>query len=1031
MDHRSKDSFYTSQLEQLGFYVGVHPAPGILNAVSLRASRRTRSDARLIDRSFKYDSVLDPDKLGVTDIYELDGTPCIYFKSLAADPTPEQVKAWHHAAWNHGLARMLWVCTPWHIRVFNAYAPPPEDVAGMESPEILLFTAVADRLADLKTQLLDRERIDSGEFWAGQLGQRVNRETRIDERLVKDLTLAAARLTERNLKPIEAHRLLLRTIFVAYLEAKGVLPPELFDGLGGTTFERVLGDPQTTETFFHRMHDVFNGDLFPPPPQQESLGKRWTPQQLEIAQCVLARTDLTSFQRSFNFWRYDFSVIPIELISSIYEKFIHAADPDKAKKAGTHYTPTNLVDFVLSQVFDDELFESRLPVDAKVVDLASGSGVFLVEAFRRLVARRLAAGEKHTRDLVRDTLYNQIYGIDIEETAIEIAAFSLCLTAFELDPVPNSRHQLRFKQQLKGRNLFADNAFDPQATFLQSEPFRQREFHVIIGNPPWTRLKGRRSKSYRGEPLHVEYCRKRKPQPAPLPFRDPPEQAFIWRSQDFAQAGARIGMILEGKRFFSYEEESLAAKRALLSSFQPRLIVNLAALHDQKLFPATKQPALVLIAENSPARKGAVFPFAAVEFSRTFRNHGILQIGPENVHRLSVSLAAANPIALKLATWGSARDLALVDRLVSQFPTLKQLLSDRKLAMHTGFIPGNRSTRVPDELRELPCLSGGGMPAFQVDVGGLLPYEGEYLEGPREPSIYQGPLLLCASGLRGKRIVAAMCDDDVFYSLSQYGVPVDQNQLSFARYLNGILNSAVATYFAFLTASKWGLEKYEILGSDFLRIPVPDPGNAELAHVRRILEVEADLRELARTGGSSIAKRSGLDKAVFALYGMDATERILVEDMLEFTIDFQRKHERSRAVRPATTKNCGSYARQLVGVIQPFLETQKRRALLADVIDVDAPLRVVQFRFADRAENNRPAVITRKATNLGDLLQRIAENLDQSISTGLHTRRHLRVYADDSFYVIKPSQRRFWSRAAGLTDGDSVLQDLMAGRVRD
>jgi hypothetical protein len=462
MDHRSKDSFYTSQLEQLGFYVGVHPAPGILNAVSLRASRRTRSDARLIDRSFKYDSVLDPDKLGVTDIYELDGTPCIYFKSLAADPTPEQVKAWHHAAWNHGLARMLWVCTPWHIRVFNAYAPPPEDVAGMESPEILLFTAVADRLADLKTQLLDRERIDSGEFWAGQLGQRVNRETRIDERLVKDLTLAAARLTERNLKPIEAHRLLLRTIFVAYLEAKGVLPPELFDGLGGTTFERVLGDPQTTETFFHRMHDVFNGDLFPPPPQQESLGKRWTPQQLEIAQCVLARTDLTSFQRSFNFWRYDFSVIPIELISSIYEKFIHAADPDKAKKAGTHYTPTNLVDFVLSQVFDDELFESRLPVDAKVVDLASGSGVFLVEAFRRLVARRLAAGEKHTRDLVRDTLYNQIYGIDIEETAIEIAAFSLCLTAFELDPVPNSRHQLRFKQQLKGRNLFADNAFDPR-----------------------------------------------------------------------------------------------------------------------------------------------------------------------------------------------------------------------------------------------------------------------------------------------------------------------------------------------------------------------------------------------------------------------------------------------------------------------------------------------------------------------------------------------------------------------------------------
>jgi hypothetical protein len=1034
MDHRSKDSFYTSQLEQLGFYVGEHPAPGILDAVSLRASRRTRSDARLIDRSFKYDSVLDPDKLGVTDIYELDGTPCIYFKSLAADPTPEQVKAWHHAAWNHGLARMLWVCTPRHIRVFNAYAPPPEDVAGIESPEILLFTAVADRLGDLKTQLLDRERIDSGEFWAGQLGQRVNRETRIDERLVKDLTLATARLTERNLKPIEAHRLLLRTIFVAYLEAKGVLPPELFDGLGGTTFERVLGDPQTTETFFHRMHDVFNGDLFPPPPQQESLGKRWTPQQLEIAQCVLARTDLTCFQRSFNFWRYDFSVIPIELISSIYEKFIHAADPDKAKKTGTHYTPTNLVDFVLSQVFDDELFESRLPVDAKVVDLASGSGVFLVEAFRRLVARRLAAGEKHTRDLVRDTLYNQIYGIDIEETAIEIAAFSLCLTAFELDPVPNSRHQLRFKQQLKGRNLFADNAFDPLATFLQAEPFRQREFHVIIGNPPWTRPKGRRSKSYRGDSLHVEYCRKRKPQPAPLPFRDPPEQAFIWRSQDFAQAGARIGVILEGKRFFSYEEESLAAKRALLSSFQPRLIVNLAALHDQKLFPATKQPALVLIAENSPARKGAVFPFAAVEFSRTFRNHGILQIGPENVRRLSVSLAAANPIALKVATWGTARDLELVDRLTREYPPLDRLLADKNLAMHQGFIEGlerNRTRKVPRELHGLPCLSGGRMTPFDVSPDGLPRFSEDYLQWPRHPDIYRGPLLLCTSGLRGNRIAAGICESDLVYSLSQYGVPISRSQLPLAAYLVGILNSSLATYLVFLTASKWGLGKYEILNSDYLRIPLPVPSELENPKAKRVVEIVEDFRTLAHSAELERSRIDTLDKAVFALYGLDAAERVLVEDMLEFTIDFQRKHERSQAVRPATTKDCGSYARQLVGVIQPFLETQKRRALLADVIDVDAPLRVVQFRFADRAENDRPAVITRKSPNLDDLLKRIAENLDQSISIGLHTRRHLRIYADDTFYVIKPSQRRFWSRAAGLTDGDSVLQELMAGRASD
>lgn len=1025
------DSFYRAQLEQLGFYVAGRPAAGILDAASLREARRSGKDARQIDRAFKYDSVLDPDKLGVTDVYELDGSPCIYFKSLAADPTPEQLKGWHQTAWNHGLARMLWVCTPSHIRVFNAYAAPPDDVSGLRAPKVQLFTGVADRLEKLKASRLTRDQIDSGEFWAGPLGGRIKRDTRIDEQLIKDLTVAATKLTEQKLPPIDAHRLLLRTIFVAYLEAKGVLPQELFEGLDLATFQEVLGDPRTTATFFDRMRDAFNGDLFPPPPQHASLDRRLTRKQLEIAQCVLARTDLTTFQRSFHFWRYDFRVIPIELISSIYEKFIHAADPEKAKKAGTHYTPTNVVDLVLSQVFDDELFESELPVDAKVVDMACGSGVFLVEALRRLVARRLAAGEKHTRDLVRDTLYHQIYGVDIEEAAVEIAAFSLCLTAFELDPVPNSRHQLRFKQQLKGRNLFADDAFDGEASFLQAEPFREREFSVVVGNPPWTRAKGPRSRTPSGEPSHVEYCRNRKPEPAPLPFRDPPEQAFLWRSQDFARPAARMGMILEGKRFFSHEDESRDAKRALLSAFRPRLILNLAALHDQKLFPTAKQPALVFVAENSPSPKNAAFPFAAVEFSRTFRNHGILQIGPENVHRLSVSLAAANPHALKVASWGNARDLALVDRLVDLYPAFESLLKDHDLAMHLGYIPGDRSRDVPTELHGLPCLSGGGMPPFEVRTGDLPPFEEKRLERPRQPSIYKGPLLLCASGLRGNHLTSAICTDDVVYSLSQFGVPVPQELVPFADYLNGILNSSLAAYLAFLTASKWGIEKYEVLQSDFLRIPIPKPRSLTSPETWPIVRLVEECRQLARTNRLDDVPWKSLDKAVFALYGLDATERMLVEDMLEFTIDLQRNHERSQALDPATTSDCCGYAQHLIGVIQPFLETRKQRSLQADVIDVDGPVRVVRFQFADRAANDRPAVVTRKVPNLEAVLARIAENLDQEISIGLYTRRHLRVYADDSFYVVKPSQRRFWSRAAGLNDGDSVLGDLMSGRSRD
>lgn len=59
---------------------------------------------------------------------------------------------------------------------------------------------------------------------------------------------------------------MLRTLFTAYLEARGVIQPSLFDGLKAGCFGEVLSRVGETQTFFDRMRDTFNGDLFPPPP---------------------------------------------------------------------------------------------------------------------------------------------------------------------------------------------------------------------------------------------------------------------------------------------------------------------------------------------------------------------------------------------------------------------------------------------------------------------------------------------------------------------------------------------------------------------------------------------------------------------------------------------------------------------------------------------------------------------------------------------------------------------------------------------
>ena len=348
------------------------------------------------------------------------------------------------------------------------------------------------------------------------------------------------------------------------------------------------------------------------------------------------------------------------------------------------------------------------------------------------------------------------------------------------------------------------------------------------------------------------------------------------------------------------------------------MLVNLSALHREKLFSSAEQPAVAVIFENVPAHKQDSFVYMTVERDLAYREHGVLRVGPENVHHMSVNLVASNENALKVASWGTARDMALINRLRDALPSLEKYLADNGLRMFQGYIAGNRKRPVPTELHGLPCLAGVKLPPFQLDASSLPPFRETRLEHARDRDIYRGPLLLAACGLRGNRLVAAICRDDVVYSLSYCGVPMGRTDPMLTHYLNGILNSSFAAYFVFLTATKWGIEKYEVLPNDYLRIPIPEMARADRRSVDRLLKAEARLRS---KGGKQLSESgvAELDQAVLDLYVLEPWERVLIEDMLTLTIDYQRKHGKSKALARPSPVECLQYADSLISVIQPFL----------------------------------------------------------------------------------------------------------------
>ncbi|PJE14376.1 MAG: restriction endonuclease [Mycobacterium sp.] len=155
---------------------------------------------------------------------------------------------------------------------------------------------------------------------------------------------------------------------------------------------------------------------------------------------------------------------------------------NERKKSGSYYTPSDLIALVLDEALDpllDEAIRESDPeqalLDLTVVDPACGSGHFVVAAARR-IAKALATvrtGETEPspaalRTATADVIERCVYGVDLNDLAIEITKVALWLEAFDADrPFPFLDAHFRVGNALLGttpellRHNIPDAAFVP------------------------------------------------------------------------------------------------------------------------------------------------------------------------------------------------------------------------------------------------------------------------------------------------------------------------------------------------------------------------------------------------------------------------------------------------------------------------------------------------------------------------------------------------------------------------------------------
>lgn len=1000
--------------------------------------------------------------------------------------------------WNLGATTLLIVEMQSQVRVFSTLTPPAKDDLTSEKAHLTDETIQGLELTELalRVQKFTR-RVETGAIYREHKSLFDPKNT-VDQRLLKNLKttrdLICPSISVEGYR--RAHALIGKFLFSCYLLDRGIIGPaylrknrlpEADDMLGFLAIQFVDAG-YTLSQLFRSLQRDFNGSLFG---DQYDDGVKDS--DVDYLRRFLTGEDMQSGQMSL-FKVYDFSFIPVELISSIYQEFLGAeADAESSlsgnkkpgkngqRKQGAYYTPPRLAELTV----DIATEEWDTLLNKRCLDPACGSGIFLVILFVRMAEEwryhNPNATTEHRYSELKRLLSENISGVDIHHTACLVTCFSLYLAFLDqMDPkeIIKLREALDrdVRTKLLPRILWEKGENRPQSYSIRELDFFEmpvrREFNLVLGNPPWV--------SRRSAPTAEEWLFSEKQNPAarglPKAGRDqalfPAKElscAFMWKAGLHLREAGRVCQVLPSRVFLSNNTDRFQS--AWLKAHRIEAIWLLAD-YSFVLFPGADCPAFIgryhpRRDEESPGK----FTFISPKVELLDPREGLIPVQPDDQKTLNEAdiIAAADrdeaAYAWKKHHWGTPRDQRLIERLM-RYPKLDALcVQPPQMKRDT---PGNRAT---DDGKRW-YRGQGFQPLTAADFNGNTgdPETGHwpiwwdsshkflraaeapdglvlldsdqcktYGSGPRTvrrsvaPELCKAPLLIV-----NKAFTKFLCADfdvlfqDDFQSIS--APKSDENELLF---LTAVLSSPLVQYLLFHTTANIGVERDIARLTELLQLPFPPPEHTD--DEERSQSIIRECADMLRTLRHDLLKphnllsqadliqqtKVKLAEKVYDYFEICDWERYLIED----TVNLFRPSSTPPSYDSDTLLTCfpsravdrEEYTATLVSTFQGWSGTQAD--LWTEIcVATKVGLALMTFGVGKRTVRYSDSSADE---NIEDLLRKIRQSAARPAGTVFQCLRGFAYYEGAKVHVIKPLNRRHWTRTAALNDADSILTQMM------
>jgi len=817
--------------------------------------------------------------------FRFNGIPALFLEAKAMKVNLDEWK-WAEQAINYSWNKSVtWaILTDFEsIKIFNAEIPP-KSISQNLFIELNCrdFINRFDQLWLLSKESFEQKLLDKEAQKWGKLTLR----KQVGEKLFEDLMSWRILLTkdfkkQNNLTDGEldegVQRILDRLIFIRTAEDRKIEPNVL---LGISRGGKANAYKQLAKVF-RDFDDGFNSKLFAPHYCEE-----WKASDKTIAEVI------KGLYETKDGYRYDFSVISADVLGGMYEQYLgyvqgrksEEKQKSKRKSQGIYYTPKYIVEYLIKETLGEVLKKTKPKELAKIkiLDPACGSGSFLTAAYDKILETLTKQNPQTSLFAKFDILKENIFGVDLDAQAVEIAQLNLLLKVLsQKTKLPTLQHNISSGNSLVSGNAeklekYFGSDFREQRAFNFEDEFKdafeQGGFDVIIGNPPYVFARGghfdERTKQYYYENFPL------------ASYQLNTYLLFIDRAFRLLKKGGYFGFIIPNT-WLTIDTFS-PLRKFLLEETSDLQIINIF----DKVFGEANVDTCLLIFKKGKSRNVKLGEFRDGQLaivgdfpvSQFKKNNYIINIALAKSKDKSAILDKVRKKAKPLSDFAIASTGLKAYQIGKGKPTQKAEIKNSR-AFHSD-------DRKNDTYKKY--LEGRDVCRYYLGWSGEYLSYGDWLAEPRKSVPFNGARILIRQipSPPPHSINAVFTDKEFLNDINSMVVFDFKCE---ALYLLAVLNSKITTFWFANTFDKFQRKTFpQFKVKELATFPIPNASPAEQEKIAQKAQTMLDLSKELHATSTNTDKHNSLkreiekldreiDEAIYKLYGLTAEEIKIIE----------------------------------------------------------------------------------------------------------------------------------------------------------